>query len=74
MYTGVIIPDLKHFGTVPSLNIFSKIDFNKFYTSDDPPNLKCSADNNCSSWDLPFFISHTNLSNNFRLTNSVSVL
>jgi hypothetical protein len=58
---GVIIPDLKHFGTVPSLNIFSKIDFNK-YTRDGPPNLKCSADNNCSSWDLPFFISHTNLS------------
>jgi hypothetical protein len=55
----------------PLQNIFSKIDFNK-YTRDDPPNLKCSADNNCSSWDLPFFISHTNLSNNSRLTNSVS--
>jgi hypothetical protein len=25
-------------------------------------------------WDLPFFISHTNLSNNSRLTNSVSDL
>jgi hypothetical protein len=44
---------IQHFGTVPSLNIFSKIDFNK-YTRDGPPNLKCSADNNCSSWDLPF--------------------
>jgi hypothetical protein len=39
LYTGVIIPDLKHFGTVPSLNIFLKIDFNK-YTRDGPPNLK----------------------------------
>jgi hypothetical protein len=44
------------------------------YTRDGPPNLKCSADNNCSSWDLPFFITHTNLSNNSRLTNSVSDL